>query len=71
MTEAYREWNRIRHMAAFNLAPSHPQGVGMTIEMRPHEAATYRYRFKHHYAKWSSLPDAVKAVVRADLGARA
>lgn len=48
-------------------APSHPQGVGMSFEMRPHEVAAYRYRQKHHYATWSSLPEAVKACVRRDL----
>lgn len=36
-------------------------------EMPAHEVAAYRYRFKHRYARWSDLPDAVKAVVRRDI----
>lgn len=47
--------------------PFHPQGVGMYGEMRAHEVASYRYRCKHQYAKWSSLPDAVKRCVLQDL----
>lgn len=47
--------------------PCHPQGVGIYGEMRAHEVAAYRYRCKHQYAKWSSLPEAVKQCVRADL----
>ena len=47
--------------------PSHPQGVGMYGEMCAHEVVAYRYRCKHQYAKWSSLPEAVKQRVRADL----
>lgn len=49
--------------------PFHPQGVGVYGEMRAHEAAAYRYRNKHRYARWSALPDAVKRCVRQDLGA--
>ena len=48
-------------------SPSSPQGVGMSFELRPHEVAAYRYRCKHHYAKWSTLPEAVKRCVRLDL----
>ena len=47
--------------------PFHAQGVGMYGEFSAHDCAMYRYRFKHHYAKWSSLPDAVKRCVRQDL----
>ena len=47
--------------------PFHPQGVGMYGEMRAHEVAAYRYRCKHHYATWSSLPDDVKRCVLQDL----
>jgi len=36
-------------------------------DMRAHEVADYRYRQKHHYTTWSSLPDAVKQAVRADI----
>lgn len=43
-------------------------GANYHGEMKAHEVADYRYRQKHRYAKWSSLPDAVKRAVRADLG---
>lgn len=36
-------------------------------EQRAHEVAAYRYRFKHRYTKWSTLPDAVKNAVRRDI----
>lgn len=36
-------------------------------ELKTHEVAAYRYRNKHRYATWSSLPDVVKSVVRRDL----
>jgi len=38
-------------------------------EMQAHEVAAYRYRMKHRYTTWSSLPDAVKNAVRADIAA--
>lgn len=47
--------------------PFHPQGVGMYGEMQAHDVASYRYRCKHQYAKWSSLPDKVKQCVIQDL----
>jgi hypothetical protein len=50
--------------------PFHPQGVGMYGEMRVCEAAAYRYRNKHRYARWSALPDAVKRCVCQDLEAQ-
>lgn len=46
-------------------------GSGYHGELRTHEAAAYRYRVKHRYATWSSLPDAVKAAVRNDLAVSA
>lgn len=59
------------YMAGRNMSenPFHPQGVGMSFELRPHEVAAYRYRCKHQYATWSSLPDRVKQCVRQDLAA--
>lgn len=42
-------------------------GAGSHFELRAHEMAAYRYRMKHRYAKWSTLPDAVKNAVRRDL----
>jgi hypothetical protein len=38
-------------------------------EMEAYQAAAYRYRVRNYAAKWSSLPDAVKAAVRQDLAA--
>lgn len=63
-----REWES-GYMMGRNMSenPFHPQGVGMTFELRANEVATYRYRNKHHYTSWSSLPDAVKDCVRRDL----
>lgn len=52
---------------AMSTDPTHPQGFGIYCEMEAHEVAECRYRSKHRYATWSSLPDAVKAVVRSDL----
>lgn len=48
--------------------PSHPQGVGLYDEMRAHEATAYRRAVSHQACTWSSLPEAVKACVRRDLG---
>lgn len=47
--------------------PFHPQGVGMYGEFQAHECAAYRYRCKHQYTTWSSLPEKVKECVRMDL----
>ena len=52
---------------AMSEAPTHPQGVGLYCQMRAHEVADYRYRNSHRAAKWSSLPEAVQALVRRDL----
>ena len=46
---------------AMSASPSHPQGVGMSGEMRLHEAAAYRYRCGKHRVTWASLPEAVRA----------
>lgn len=37
------------------------------FEMQTYQAAAYRYRLKHRYTKWSTLPDAVKNAVRRDI----
>lgn len=47
--------------------PFHPQGVGLYGEMKAYEVSNYRYRNKHRYAKWSDLPEKVKACVLMDL----
>lgn len=44
-----------------------PQGVGHYGEMEAHKIAEYRRRNSHRAATWSSLPDAVKALVRSDI----
>lgn len=46
--------------------PSSPNGFGIYGEMEAYEVAQYRYSFKHQYAKWSDLPEAVKRTVRND-----
>lgn len=38
-------------------------------ELLAHQVAAYRYRMKHRYARWSTLPDAVQRAVRADIAA--
>lgn len=47
--------------------PAHPQGIGLSFDMQPFEVAAYRYRNKHRYATWSSLPEKVKQTIRRDL----
>ena len=47
--------------------PSHPQGIGMSFEMRPHEVANYRYAQKHHACQWSMLPTTVQDCVKRDV----
>jgi hypothetical protein len=53
-----------RGMSAY---PSHPQGVGMSFEYPARQVAQYRYRERNRAARWSDLPEAVKACVRQDL----
>lgn len=47
--------------------PFHPQGIGQHFELEAWQAAQYRYRSARHKAKWSSLPEDVKRLVRQDL----
>ena len=47
-------------------SPSSPQGFGIYSEMPAHQARAYRSSIYRESAKWSSLPDAVKDVVRRD-----
>lgn len=65
--EPYGEDNSYIAGRAMSENPFHPQGVGLTIEQRAWEVAAYRYRNKHRYAKWSTLPEACKRLVRQDL----
>lgn len=43
------------------------RGAGSHFELRAHEIAAYRYRMKHRYARWTDLPEPVRAFVRRDL----
>lgn len=52
-------------------SPSSPQGFGIMDSMRAHEVAAYRYRVRHQAARWTDLPEAVRAVVRRDLSTTA
>lgn len=61
-----RGWPWISYRAA-SAAPFHPQGVGLYCQMEAHKVAAYRYSQKHRYARWSSLPEDVKRLVRQDL----
>jgi hypothetical protein len=47
--------------------PTHPQGCGLSGELRAHEMAAYRHREWRHSARWSDLPREVQDVVRRDL----
>lgn len=47
--------------------PFAPQGFGIFDELQAYEVAQYRYRNKHHYARWSDLPAQVKKSVRQDV----
>jgi len=57
---------RLGYLGA-SIDPFPPQGFGQHGEMTAHEVASYRYREKHRYARWSDLPDRVKQCVRQDL----
>jgi hypothetical protein len=61
--ENLRGWIGYRGMSEH---PSSPQGFGIYEEMEAHKAARYRERVYRESAKWSELPDEVKAVVRRD-----
>jgi hypothetical protein len=52
---------------AMDESPSSPQGFGIGGDMPAHEVAAYRYRVRHQAARWTDLPEAVRAVVRRDL----
>ena len=46
-------------------------GFGGHDQMRAHEVAAYRYRWRHQACRWTDLPEAVRAVVRRDLAGTA
>lgn len=46
--------------------PQHPQGVGMSFELKAHEAASYRYRNGKCRIKWDDLPEAVRHCAELD-----
>lgn len=68
-SEIYGGEGRNGYMSGRSMSscPFHPQGIGMSFELRPHEVAAYRYRNSHRAAKWSSLPEDVKKCVIQDL----
>lgn len=61
--DGHDHWITYRGMSEH---PASPSGFGISGQMRAHEVAAYRYRCKHHYATWSSLPVDVQAMVRRD-----
>ena len=65
-TVQYEHSHRVEQwLEGFSIAVS---GAGIEhFELQAHQVAAYRYRFKHRYAKWSTLPDAVKDAVRRDI----
>ncbi len=46
--------------------PAHPQGVGIWGEMDAYQVAMFRRENHGRSIRWSDLPEAVKALVRAD-----
>lgn len=46
--------------------PDHPQGVGLSFELRAYEAAALRYRNGHKRVTWDSLPPKVKECIIRD-----
>jgi hypothetical protein len=67
-TEVYGEGEDARMWGrGMSASPFHPQGIGMSFELKPYEVAVYRYKNKHRYAKWSTLPEDVKRCVLQDL----
>jgi hypothetical protein len=52
---------------AASASPFSPHGIGLWCEMEAWQVAQYRNRFPRHKAKWSTLPDDVKRLVRLDL----
>lgn len=69
-TKAEREANPHRGLLigyrGMSERPSSPSGFGIYEEMEAYKVADYRYRFKHQYTTWSSLPKDVKNIVRRD-----
>lgn len=64
-TVTYPDSSRVEHWQQFvSLTES---GARYHGEMEAHKVAAYRYRMKHRYAKWSTLPEAVKSAVRGDI----
>ena len=52
---------------AADSTPFHPQGIGLYCEMEAYQVSAFRYRNRHHAAKWSDLPADVQKLVRQDL----
>lgn len=61
----YTDSTRVeRWLSFYSLTES---GTGYHGEMQAHEVAAYRYRIKHRYTRWSTLPEVVKSAVRRDI----
>lgn len=43
--------------------PTHPQGIGVSGELRAHEATAYRYHNHHRRVRWMDLPAQVRQCV--------
>lgn len=46
-------------------SPTHPQGISMWGELKPHEFAAYRRHFGRHRIRWCDLPEHIRAHVIA------
>ena len=57
-------WIGLRDMSA---DPFHPQGIGIYGEYPANVIANWRYRNKHHAARWTALPEPVQCAVLLDL----
>jgi hypothetical protein len=47
--------------------PCHPHGIGMSFEVSAQEVAAYCRDNRRYRTKWSSLPEAVRELVKRDL----
>lgn len=62
--QSFDGWVDYRGMSE---SPSSPQGVGISAQMRSYEFSAYRQANRRKRVAWSTLPDAVKRCVIADL----
>ena len=57
--------HRVEHW--LNYLASDEYGGVYHGELQAHEVASYRYRNKHRYTRWTDLPEAVRNAVRRDI----